>query len=68
MRTWTEDDSAKVAGLAPLAVEHLGKAVLWKINPVLVVLLSQDAEQSRMSLATKPDLLTHGFVQSVYRC
>lgn len=56
MRAWTEDDFAKVAVLAPLAVEHLGKAVLWSINPVLVVPLSQDAEHSLMTLATKPDL------------
>jgi hypothetical protein len=56
MKAWTEDDFAKVAVLAPLAVEHLGKAVLWKINPVLVVPLSQDSEQSLMGLATKPDL------------
>jgi hypothetical protein len=56
MKAWTEEDFAKVAVLAPLAVEHLGKAVLWKINPVLVVPLSQDSEQSLMGLATKPDL------------
>lgn len=56
MKAWAEDDYAKVAVLAPLAVEHLGKAVLWKINPVLVVPLSQEAEYSLLSLATKPDL------------
>jgi hypothetical protein len=56
LKAWAEDDHAKVAVLAPLAVEHLGKAALWKINPVLVVPLSQDAEHSLVSLATKPDM------------
>jgi hypothetical protein len=56
MKAWTEGDFAKVAVLAPLAVEHLGKALLWRTNPVLVVPLTQDAEHSLMSLATKPDL------------
>jgi hypothetical protein len=53
---WSEDDYAKVAVLAPLAVEHLGKAVLWKENPVLVVPLLPEAEAALMSLATNPDL------------
>jgi len=53
---WAEDDYGKVAVLAPLAVEHLGKAVLWRENPVLVVPLTADAENSLFSLATQPDL------------
>lgn len=28
----TEDDHAKVGLLAPMAVEHLGKATLWRDN------------------------------------
>jgi len=53
---WTIDDYSKVAVLAPLAVEHLGKAALWRENPVLLVPLSPDAESSLFSLATQPDL------------
>lgn len=56
LKAWAEDDYAKVAVLAPLAVEHLGKATLWRTNPVLIVPLSQDAEHSLISLATKPDI------------
>ncbi|MGK5442152.1 hypothetical protein ACSNN7_10070 [Micromonospora sp. URMC 105] len=56
LNAWALDDYGKVAALAPLAVEHLGKAVLWRTNPVLVVPLSQDAEASLFSLATQPDL------------
>ena len=56
LNAWAADDYGKVAVLAPLAVEHLGKAVLWRENPVLVVPLTPDAEASLFSLATQPDL------------
>ncbi|MFC8048110.1 hypothetical protein [Nocardia sp. NPDC057353] len=56
MNAWSEDEYGKVAVLAPLAVEHLGKAVLWQKNPVLVVPLSPDAEASLAKLATRPTL------------
>lgn len=56
LNAWAVDDYGKVAALAPLAVEHLGKAVLWRANPVLVVPLKEDAEASLYSLATQPDL------------
>lgn len=56
LNAWAEDDFGKVAVLAPLAIEHLGKAVLWRQNPVLVVPLTADAENSLFSLATQPDL------------
>lgn len=56
LKAWSEDDYAKVAVLAPLAVEHLGKAVLWEENPALVVPLSSDAEASLFILATQPAL------------
>jgi hypothetical protein len=49
LSAWTEDDYAKVATLAPLAVEQLGKAVLWNADPALLVPLSQDAEPSPVS-------------------
>ncbi len=51
---WTDDDYAKVAALAPLAVEHLGKAVLWQTNPVLLLPLQSGAEPALLALATEP--------------
>lgn len=57
MRAWANDDYSKVAAVAPIAVEHLGKAVLWEANPVLLVPLAQDAESSLIVLATKPSLV-----------
>ena len=39
---WAEDDFPGRT-LAPLAVEHLGKAVLSNANPALLVPFSQDA-------------------------
>lgn len=56
LRAWSDDDFSKVALLAPLAVELLGKAVLWNANPVLVVPLADSGEASLLSLATKPRL------------
>lgn len=56
LTAWAEDDFPKVATLAPLAVEHLGKAVLWNESPALLVPLSQDAEASLFILVERPDL------------
>lgn len=56
LRAWSDDDFSKVALLAPLAVELLGKAVLWNKNPVLVVPLSEGHDAVLLSLATKPRL------------
>ena len=56
LTAWAEDDFPKVATLAPLAVEHLGKAALWNANPALLVPLSQDAEASLFILVERPDL------------
>lgn len=56
LKAWTVDDYARVAVLAPLAVEHLGKAVLWRQSPALVVPLAAEAEASLLILTTKPDL------------
>jgi hypothetical protein len=53
---WSEDDFKKVSAVAPLGVEHLGKALLWRTSPTLLVPLSRDAEQALLALATKPDL------------
>ncbi|MCM6774554.1 hypothetical protein NDR87_13540 [Nocardia sp. CDC159] len=56
MDAWSDDKYEKVAVLAPLAVEHLGKALLWRTNPVLVVPLLPEAEASLVKLATAPSL------------
>lgn len=56
MRAWAAGDFAKVGLMAPLAVEHLGKAVLWNRNPVLLVQLNPNDEASLMTLATAPNL------------
>jgi hypothetical protein len=57
---WTEDDQAKVALMAPMAVELLGKAALWRENPVLLVQLNDRHEVSLFLLATRPDLAASG--------
>lgn len=57
---WTEDDQAKVALMAPMAVELLGKATLWRENPVLLVQLNDRHELSLFLLSTRPDLATKG--------
>lgn len=56
LRAWSDDDFSKVAVLAPLAVELLGKAVLWNTNPVLIVPLSDGHDDILHNLATKPRL------------
>lgn len=60
MDAWYRNDHDKVAALAPLAVELLGKAVLWRRHPALLVPLSQDAETSLISLITEPNLTAAG--------
>ncbi|MBP2325339.1 hypothetical protein JOF56_005724 [Kibdelosporangium banguiense] len=57
---WTEGDQAKVAVMAPMAVELLGKATLWRENPVLLVQLTDQHEASLFLLATQPDLMAKG--------
>jgi hypothetical protein len=57
---WAEDDQAKVALMAPMAVELLGKATLWRKNPVLLVQLTDQHEASLFLLATRPDLAAKG--------
>lgn len=53
---WANDDYVKVAALAPLAVELLGKAVLWRANPALLVPLNSNAEASLFALCRTPAL------------
>ena len=56
MKAWAAGDFAKVGLMAPMAVEHLGKAALWNRNPVLLVRLDPNEEASLMALATAPNL------------
>lgn len=53
---WVDDDPETVGLLAPIAVEHLGKAVLWARNPALLVPLSNSAEPSLQILASRPTI------------
>ncbi len=53
---WIDDDAETVGLLAPIAVEHLGKAVLWSRNPALLVPLVSNAEQSLLILAAGPTI------------
>lgn len=56
MVAWANDDYERVAVQAPLAVELLGKAVLWSKNPALLVPLAPNSEHSLINLAISPDL------------
>lgn len=53
---WVDDDPETVGLLAPISVEHLGKAVLWSRNPALLVPLSNSAEQSLQILTSRPTI------------
>ena len=53
---WIEAEPQKTALLAPLAVELLAKAALWKTNPALLVPLTPESEASLFALSTRPDL------------
>ena len=70
---WIEDDGEAVALLAPIAVEHLGKAVLWHANPALLVEIRNGREESLFKLAgatpdiRDPDIRTIGFAQVLDR-
>lgn len=56
LTSWANEDYAAVAMLAPIALEHLGKAALWKRNPALLVPLATNAEESLRILTLQPDL------------
>jgi hypothetical protein len=55
LSAWAREEHTKVPALAPIAVEHLGKALLWNTNPVLVLPLSSQYEAVLMELATNPE-------------
>ena len=53
---WLEEDFDRAASSAPLALELLGKAVLWRTNPTLLVPLESHQEAALVSLAIEPSL------------
>lgn len=73
MSAWAEQDHAKTIALAPLALEHLSKAVLWEENPVLLVPLDNKSEPSLLLLAAddarldSPKLRTVGLAEALSR-
>lgn len=56
MDAWSDEATDKVAALAPLAVELAAKAMLWQVNPTLLVPLDRQYEASLVQLATDPRL------------
>lgn len=53
---WLEADFDRAAASAPMAVELLGKATLWHVNPALLVPLEPRQEAALVALATDPNL------------
>jgi hypothetical protein len=56
LTAWADNDYGKVSLAAPLAVELLGKAVLWNASQPLLVPPQADAEASLFILVERPDL------------
>lgn len=56
LSSWLDDEFGRTASSAPQAVELLGKAVLWSVNPTLLVPLDPKNEQVLIDLATEPRL------------
>jgi len=56
LSAWVKEDQNKVATMATIAVEHLGKALLWKTGPVLVLPLDKRHDALLVELVTKPEL------------
>jgi len=56
LSAWVCDQQTKVAALATIAVEHLGKALLWEANPVLLLPLDKRHEGLLVELVTRPEL------------
>jgi hypothetical protein len=53
---WLEEDFDRAAASAPMAVELLGKAALWHVNPALLVPLEPKHEATLVVLASDPNL------------
>ncbi|MFJ2757469.1 hypothetical protein ACIO3S_17835 [Nocardioides sp. NPDC087217] len=55
-RAWADKDPALVAVAAPMAVEQLGKAFLWRTNPLLVLPIDRKHEGLFIRMALNPSL------------
>jgi hypothetical protein len=70
---WLDSDSRRVVSLAPIALEHLGKAALWRRSPTLLVPLDRNCEDSLVTLATNltasdlPRIRTIGLAEVLLR-
>jgi len=53
---WLDGDYDRAAASAPTAVELLGKAALWQVNPTLLTPLDGNQEAVLVALATEPRL------------
>lgn len=53
---WADNDYTKVVALSPIAVEHLCKAALWRKNPALLSILSENHQKSFVNLLLDPNL------------
>lgn len=58
LNAWKSNEHSNVASYAPTAIEHLGKAALWTINPVLLAPLETNKEKAFITLVTNPNLDT----------
>lgn len=56
LSAWVDEDFDRAASSAPMAVELLSKAVLWAVNPTLLVPLDVKQEAALVALATDPSL------------
>lgn len=61
IESWHDNDPESVVLMAPLAVELLGKAALWSLNPALLALTAgPSAESSLVRLARGDDIEAKG--------
>lgn len=60
LAAWHSDDYDTVCVMAPIAVEMLGKAALWSLNPALLTPVGPDAERSLIKLVVTKDLSAPG--------
>lgn len=56
LSAWLDEDFDRAAASAPMALELLGKAILWHANPALLVPLEPGPEAALVALATNPSL------------
>lgn len=65
LQAYGEDRPLKVATSAPVAIEQLAKAVLWRTNPALLVTLDRAQEDSLLILTSAAPSLAHPRLRTV---